>query len=191
LPFKTIHFIFFMATNIWHSIAPGEKAPEVVNAIIEITRGSKAKYELDKETGLILLDRVLSSPMSYPLNYGFIPQTFCDDGDPLDVLVFTQVDILPNVLVKVRVIGAMKMIDGGEGDDKILAVVEKDKSVEHIQKLEDVPQHTLNEIRVFFEDYKKLEKKTVEVAGFVNREEALKIVEESIELYKTTYGTKN
>ncbi len=191
MPFKTIHFIFFMATNIWHSIAPGEKAPEVVNAIIEITRGSKAKYELDKETGLILLDRVLSSPMSYPLNYGFIPQTFCDDGDPLDVLVFTQVDILPNVLVKVRVIGAMKMIDGGEGDDKILAVVEKDKSVEHIQKLEDVPQHTLNEIRVFFEDYKKLEKKTVEVAGFVNREEALKIVEESIELYKTTYGTKN
>ncbi len=173
--------------NAWHSVSIGEKSPEVVNAIIEISKGSKGKFELDKDSGLIKLDRVLFSAVHYPTNYGFIPQTYCDDGDPLDILVLTTVDLPSLCLVEARVVGVMGMIDGGEGDDKIIAVAKDDPNMKHINELEDLPQHTLDEIKQFFEEYKKLEKKTVEVKGFEGKKRALAVVEESIALYQKTF----
>jgi len=175
------------AYHPWHSVSFGEGAPDIVNAIIEIPKGSKAKYELDKESGLLKLDRVLFSSVHYPANYGFIPRTYCDDQDPLDVLIISQVDCVPLCLVSARVIGVMRMIDGGEADDKIIAVAENDISVNYIHDITELPPHTVKEVRRFFEDYKKLENKEVVVEDFLGREEALKIVEEAIELYKKTF----
>lgn len=171
----------------WHSVSYGSDSPEVVNAIIEIPKGSKAKYELDKESGLLILDRVLFSAVHYPANYGFIPQTYCDDHDPLDILVICSVDVQPMCLIEAKVIGVMKMIDGGEADDKIIAVAKNDQSVNYINDISELPPHTILEMRRFFEDYKKLEKKEVVVEDFFGREEAMKIVNESIELYNTTF----
>jgi len=173
--------------NPWHSISYGEDAPEVVRVIIEIPNESRAKYELDKETGMIKLDRVLFSSMRYPANYGFIPKTYCDDNDPLDALVLSSVDLYPNTLVDARVIGVMEMIDGGEQDDKIIAVANDDIEMVHINKLSDLPKHKLDYIRNFFEDYKKLEGKSVEVKGFHEKERAIEVVKESIELYNQTF----
>lgn len=173
--------------NPWHNISFGKDAPEVINCIIEIPNKSKGKYELDKETGLIKLDRVLFSAMHYPANYGFIPQTYCDDKDPLDALVLCQVDLPVNCLVEARVIGAMEMIDGGELDDKIIAVAEHDQEYKDVKDLSDLPKHKLAEIKDFFQRYKTLEKKEVEVKEFLNRENAIKLVEESIKLYKETF----
>lgn len=175
-----------MATdNILHTVPPGSGAPQVVNAIIEITRGSTGKYEIDKNTGLLKLDRVLYSAVHYPVNYGFIPQTHCDDGDPLDIFVFSSVDIPPLCLVNARVVGALRMIDGGEGDDKIIAVVEDDPTLAHVTELSHIPQHLLAQIKQFLEDYKKLEKKTVEVQNFEEKQVAFDIVNESIQAYRT------
>src|SRR6185369_13118754 len=130
-------------------------------AIIEIPRGSKAKYELDKATGMLRLDRVLYSSVYYPANYGFIPRTLGDDHDPLDILVISQIEIEPLCIVRAQVIGVMRMIDSGEGDDKIIAVAADDKSVSHIQDVAQVPEHFHSELRHFFEEYKRLENKTV------------------------------
>lgn len=174
--------------NPWHDLSFGEEAPQVVTAVIEIPNRSIAKYELHKDSGMLMLDRVLSGPNFYPANYGFIPQTYCDDKDPLDILVISQVDIQPLCIVEARVIGAMKMIDGGEMDDKIIAVAAGDKFYDHVTELEHLPKNQLEQIKHFFEDYKFLEKKTVEVKEFENRQTALKIVEESIELYKQEFG---
>lgn len=176
-----------MGFNAWHELSAGENAPEVVTGIIEIPNGSKAKYELDKETGLIMLDRVLRSPMRYPANYGFIPQTYCDDKDPLDVLVICSEDLLPMTKVDARVIGVIKMIDGGEGDDKIIAVANDDARYEGVNDISDLPEIVVGEMRVFFEDYKKLAKKSVEITDVLGREDALKVVEESIQLYKDNF----
>lgn len=173
--------------NAWHSVSIGEDSPQVVQAIIEISKGSKGKFELDKDSGLIKLDRVLFSAVHYPTNYGFIPQTYCDDKDPLDILVLSTVDLPPLCLVEARVVGVMGMIDGGEGDDKIIAVAKGDPNMKHINELEDLPQHTLDEIKQFFEEYKKLEKKTVEVTGFEGKKRALEVVEESVKLYQETF----
>lgn len=170
--------------NAWHSVPFGEDAPKVVNAIIEIPKDSKAKYELDKETGFIKLDRVLFSAVHYPANYGFIPQTYCDDKDPLDILVLSSVEAVPLCLIDAKVIGVMRMVDNNEQDDKIIAVAKNDKSVNHISELEDLPQHTMDQIKRFFEDYKKLENKVVKVEKFLGRLEAYKIIEEAIQLYK-------
>lgn len=170
----------------WHEIHYGEDAPEVVTVMIEVSNESNTKYELDKDTGLIKLDRVLFSPMFYPANYGFIPQTYCDDKDPLDCLVISDVDLMPGCLVDAKVIGVMRMVDQGEIDDKLIAVAAEDMNVNHINDLSDLPEHKLNQIRVFFEDYKKLEKKEVEVKEFEGRKTAIKIVEESIQMYKDT-----
>lgn len=176
--------------NPWHAVSCGEEAPEFVNAIIEIPKGSRAKYELDKDSGLIKLDRVLYSSMFYPSNYGFIPRTYCEDKDPLDILVLCSQDLQSLCLVRAKVIGAMRMLDGGEADDKIIAVAADDMSFNHIEDLSGIPPHLMNEIRNFFEDYKKLENKTVSVENFVNRYRAIKIVEEAMKLYDQTFDEK-
>lgn len=169
--------------NPWHAVQIGEDAPKIVTAIIEIPKGSKTKYELDKESGYLILDRVMYSSVHYPYNYGFIPQTYCDDKDPLDILVLTQVNVIPMCLMRAKVIGVMRMIDGGEADDKIIAVSPDDMSVSHIEDIEELPPHALRELKAFFEDYKKLENKTVEVEKFQNKEKAWRIINKSIEDY--------
>ncbi|TDS16196.1 inorganic diphosphatase [Sphingobacterium paludis] len=177
-------------THPWHQIAPGSDLPNSVNAIIEITNGSKGKYELDKDTGLLLLDRVLSSSVVYPANYGFIPQTYCDDKDPLDILVICSVDILPLTLVEAKVIGVMNMVDGGEQDDKIIAVAKNDPIYNYITDIEQLAPHVMKEIVQFFESYKALEKKSVQVEGLHGRARAQEILLESIELYNKEFGNK-
>jgi inorganic pyrophosphatase len=173
-----------MAMNPWHDVSYGPDVPEIVEAIIEIPKGSRSKYELDKETGMLRLDRVLYSSVYYPANYGFIPRTYCEDKDPLDILVLSQVKVLPMCIQRAKVIGVMKMIDGGEADDKIIAVSPDDRSVSHIEDISDLPDHFIRELRAFFEDYKKLENKTVEVEDFGNREVAKKVVMQAIKDYE-------
>ena len=142
--------------NPWHGVPPGSNAPKVVNAIIEIPKDSKVKYEIDKASGLLKLDRVLFSAVHYPANYGFIPQTYCDDHDPLDILVLCSHYVSPLTIVEARVVGVMNMTDQGEGDDKIIAVAHNDISLSKINSLEDLPPHLLQMVHRFFEDYKKL-----------------------------------
>lgn len=167
----------------WHDVDPGKDAPAFVRAIIEIPKGSKGKYELDKESGLLRLDRVLFSSVHYPANYGFIPQTYCDDHDPLDILVICSIDVIPMSIIEAKVIGAMEMIDGDERDDKIIAVARNDMSVNYINELSELPPHTLVELKRFFEDYKMLEHKNVIVDQFIERENAYKIITEGLNLY--------
>jgi len=174
--------------NPWHNVSPGDKLPEIVNGIIEIPKGTRAKYELDKESGLLRLDRVLFSSVYYPANYGFIPQTYCDDKDPLDILILTQIDVVPLCIVPAKVIGVMRMLDNGEADDKIIAVGAGDPSVNHINDISELPQHFISELRNFFEDYKKLENKTVVVEEFFGRETATNILRDSLKLYKDHYS---
>lgn len=155
-----------------------------LNCIIEIPAGSKIKYEIDKATGLLKVDRILHSSVHYPCNYGFFPQTFCDDGDPLDVLVLGQLPILPLSILRVRAIGVIRMIDQGKGDDKIISVHVHDPEYNHINSITQVPTHKLNEIRRFFESYKELEKKSVEITSIDYEGVALKVIQESIDLHK-------
>ncbi len=172
------------SSNPWHTVNIGKNSPDIINGIIEIPRGTRAKYELDKESGLLKLDRVLYTSMYYPANYGFIPKTYCDDNDPLDILVLSQITIVPMCIVSAKVIGAMRMLDGGEHDDKIIAVAENDMSVNHFNDISELPKHFINELRSFFEDYKKLENKEVKVKEFQNAEIAKQIVKQSILDYK-------
>jgi inorganic pyrophosphatase len=167
----------------WHDVDPGKDAPAFVRAIIEIPKGSKGKYELDKDSGLLRLDRVLFSSVHYPANYGFIPRTYCDDHDPLDILVICSIDVIPMSIIEAKVIGAMEMIDGDERDDKIIAVARHDMSVNYINDLSELPPHTLVELKRFFEDYKMLEHKNVIVDRFIERENAYDIIKEGLNLY--------
>lgn len=176
-----------MKFNPWHDAPIGENAPEVVEAIIEISRNSKAKYELDKTTGMLRLDRVLHSSVRYPENYGFIPQTLGDDNDPLDILVLSQIEIQPLCLLEAKVIGVMNMIDGGEGDEKIIAVANDDPSVNHINNVEELPEHYRAQLQNFFEDYKKLERKEVVVDGFEDRATAIEVIKKAIVSYDKKY----
>lgn len=176
--------------NPWHNVSPGDELPAIVNGIIEIPKGTRAKYELDKESGLLKLDRVLFSSMYYPANYGFIPQTYCDDQDPLDILIISQIDVVPMCIVPAKVIGVMRMLDNGEADDKIIAVSAGDPSVNHINDISELPQHFILELRNFFEDYKKLENKTVKVEDFLGKETAIEILNESFELYKKYFSDR-
>ncbi|MET3877452.1 inorganic diphosphatase [Chitinophaga sp. OAE865] len=176
-----------MMTNPWHSVSPGSEVPNVVNAIIEIPKGCRAKYELDKESGLLKLDRVLYSSVYYPANYGFIPQSYCDDHDPLDILVISQIECVPMCIIDAKIIGVMQMIDGGEADDKIIAVAANDMSVNHINDITELPPHFIDEMRHFFEEYKKLEKKTVVVEEFQNKEKAKQIILQSFEDYRKIF----
>ncbi|MFN8264499.1 MAG: inorganic diphosphatase [Chitinophagaceae bacterium] len=174
----------------WHGASFGEKAPEKINAIIEIPEGSRSKYEIDKDTGLLKLDRIIFSSFIYPVNYGFIPQTLGHDGDPLDILVICSQPIQPLCLVEANVIGNMQMIDQGEHDDKIIAVASNDPTVKHIKDIDELPEHFFNELKHFFEEYKVLENKVVEIDNFQSKQEAYLIINEAIELYKDKFREK-
>ena len=175
----------------WHDVSPGgADIPSIVNAIIEIPKGSKAKYEIEKESGLLKLDRILFSSVMYPANYGFIPQTYCDDKDPLDILVLCSADVYPLTIIEAKVVGVMHMVDNGEQDDKIIAVAKNDMSVNYIEDLEQLSPHTMKEVVRFFQDYKALEHKNVTIEALMGREEAYRIVREGLELYQTTFVNK-
>ena len=175
--------------NIWHDIAPEFVTPERFVAVIEITRGGKNKYELDKATGMLRLDRVLYTSTHYPANYGFIPRTYADDGDPLDVLVLCSEAIEPMTLVECRPIGMFSMNDGDSRDEKIIAVPMGDPNYNFMFDISQLPQHVLEEIQHFFTVYKALEGRTTVVGKAQNREVANKIIIECIENYKKKFCT--
>ena len=172
----------------WHGAHYGEKAPQTVNGLIEIPQGSRSKYEVDKATGLLRLDRVIYSSFQYPINYGFIPQTLGQDGDPLDILVLCSQPIQSLCLVESTVIGNMQMMDSGQVDDKIIAVASKDPSVNHYKSMEDLPQHFLLELRNFFEQYKVLENKKVAIDNFQDKDTACKIIQSAIDFYRENFS---
>lgn len=171
----------------WHGVPVGNLAPRIVNAIIEIPQGSRAKYEIDKESGLLRLDRIIYSSFYYPCNYGFIPQTYGGDKDPLDILVITTQPVQALCLLNAKVVGVMQMIDSGDADDKIISVAANDPGVNHYNNIEELPKHFFDELRHFFEEYKKLEKKTVKVEEFGDKATALKVVQDAIDFYKETF----
>lgn len=171
----------------WHQVSPGEDIPNTVNAVIEIPKGSKAKYEIDKDSGLLKLDRILFSSVMYPANYGFIPQTYCDDKDPLDILVLCSADVYPMSMIEAKVIGVMHMVDNGEQDDKIIAVAKNDMSVNYIDDLNELPPHAMKEIVRFFQDYKALEGKNVTIEHLLGKPYAYKVIKESLALYQETF----
>lgn len=171
--------------NLWHDIAPGTK--EEMNVIVEINRGSKNKYEIDKETGMIALDRAMHTAQDYPFDYGFVPQTLWDDDDALDVLILTTYPLHPGILVKVRPVAILTMIDGGESDDKVIAVPLDDPRWDEVQDLKDVNKHTLKEIEHFFGTYKKIQNKEVETKGFRGAKEAMEAFDRSRKLYEEKY----
>jgi inorganic pyrophosphatase len=179
-------------TNVlhpWHGASYGDQAPERVNALIEIPQGSRTKYEIDKETGLLKLDRVIYSSFHYPVNYGFIPQTLGDDGDPLDILVLCSQSIQALCLVDATIIGNMQMIDSGEKDDKIIAVATHDPSVNHFSSIDEMPKHFINELRNYFEQYKVLENKQVQIEEFQDKDIAYQIIQDAIALYRQKFNS--
>ena len=167
--------------NLLHDIKAGTK--EEMNVIVEINKGSKNKYEIDKETGIIALDRVMHSAQDYPFDYGFVPQTLWDDGDALDVVLLTTYPLFPGVLVRARPVGIMHMIDGGEADEKVIAVPTDDPRFAEVQDIKDVNPHTLKEIQHFFATYKQIQKKEVQVGDFEGKEAAQVAFERASKLY--------
>ncbi|MFC1802132.1 inorganic diphosphatase [Patescibacteria group bacterium] len=172
--------------NYWHDLKPGE--PEKMNVIIEINKGSKNKYEIDKETGLIALDRVMHSAQDYPFDYGFVPQTLWDDNDALDIILLTTYPLAPGMLVRVRPVAIMNMIDSGEADDKIIAVPTEDPRWDDVKDLGDINQHTIKEMEHFFSTYKKVQEKEVEITGFKGKDEAIEAFKRGISIYQEKYG---
>lgn len=176
--------------NIWHDISESRIQAEDFIATIEISKGSKKKYELDKETGLIILDRILHTSMHYPANYGFIPRTYGDDKDPLDVLVLCSEDIEPLSLVRCYPIGVMYMLDNGMGDEKIIAIPYNDPTYNCYKDVRQLPKHVFEEIQHFFSVYKDLEAKETAVKEFGGPDEAIQIIEQCIENYKKKFVLK-
>ncbi len=174
-----------MPINVWHDIDRGNE--ELFNVIIEIPSGSRVKYELDKKSGLIKFDRVLYSPMHYPGNYGFVPRTLWDDGDPIDVLVLGADPLVPGCVLEARPIGVLDMIDSGDGDAKILAVPSNDPRWNNTKSLNDIESHILEEIKHFFQVYKQLQKKEVNVGEWRDTEHAHADIKRSFELYDAEY----
>lgn len=174
--------------NLWHEIDPGTK--ERINVIVEINKGSKNKYEIDKKTGLIALDRAAHTAQDFPFDYGFVPQTLWYDNDPIDVILLTTYPLLPGVLVRARPVAMMNMTDGGDGDDKLIAVPVDDPRWDHVQDLDDINKHTLKEIEHFYSTYKKLQNKHVEVHGFKGKKEAEEAFELGRKIYSDKYGQK-
>jgi len=169
--------------NIWHDIDPSRIKPESFIAVIEITKGSKKKYELDKETGLIILDRVLHTATHYPANYGFVPRTYCDDGDPLDVLLICSEPIEPLTLVRCKPIGVLLMKDGGKTDEKIIAVCADDPNYNVYEDIDQLPRHTFEEMRHFFTVYKSLEAQQTDVDELHGAERARQVIQNSLDMY--------
>ena len=173
--------------NIWHDISESRISAEDFIAVIEISKGSKKKYELDKETGLIILDRILYTSTHYPANYGFIPRTYGDDGDPLDVLLLCSEPLEPMSLVRAYPIGVINMIDNGRGDEKIIAIPYNDPNYNNYKDISDLPMHIFEEMRHFFTVYKNLENKATAVDEVMAREDAVKVIQCAIESYKEKF----
>lgn len=172
--------------NLWHDIAPGTK--DSINTIIEIYKGSKNKYEIDKTTGIIALDRVAHTAQDFPYDYGFVPQTLWDDGDALDIVLLTTYPLFPGVLVRARPVAIMDMIDSGDSDAKVICVPVDDPRWDDVKDLKDINKHTLKEIEHFYSTYKKIQNKEVKVTGIKGRAEAEEAFERSIKLYQDKFG---
>lgn len=173
--------------NPWHDVELGSSVPNLFPVVIEVPKGSKNKYELDKETGMIKVDRVLFSSVHYPANYGFVPKTLCPDGDPLDILVYGQEPVYPLSILIARPIGLMKMFDENKEDDKVIAVHANDPEFADFRSIDELPKHRLTELKRFFEDYKTLENKIVTVEDFYGESEAKKSILKAIQYYKKAY----
>ncbi|MBO5526154.1 MAG: inorganic diphosphatase [Clostridia bacterium] len=176
--------------NIWHDIDPKRIGAKDFEALIEIPKGSKLKYELDKETGLLRLDRVLYTSTHYPANYGFIPRTLADDGDPLDVLVLCSEPVYPMTLIRCYPIGVITMVDDGALDEKIIAIPFKEPSYNNYYDIHELPKHTFDEMMHFFEVYKTLEHKQTAVKEICHRDEAIEVIQKCIQQYNKKYGGK-
>jgi inorganic pyrophosphatase len=172
--------------NYWHEIDPG--TADSINVIIEVPKGSKNKYEIDKETGIIALDRAMHTAQDFPCDYGFVPQTLWDDGDAVDVIVLSTFPLTPGILVRVRPVGIMNMIDSGDADDKIIGVPEADPRWADVKDIEDVNKHALREIEHFYSTYKKLQNKVVEVTGFKGAKDAQDAFERGRKLYNEKFS---
>jgi inorganic pyrophosphatase len=180
-----------LMTHPWHDLSPGDQAPRQFNAVIEIPLGSNIKYELDKGSGLIRMDRVLYSAVFYPANYGFIPRTLAEDHDPLDVLVLCQYPVVPLTVMHARAIGLMTMIDSGEQDHKVIAVATADPEYNSYQEASELPPHRLIMVRRFFQDYKQLERKAVEVDEILPAAAAYPIIENALAQYASKYRDRD
>lgn len=174
-------------SNIWHDISPKRISPEDFISVIEISKGSKKKYELDKETGMLILDRILYTSTHYPANYGFIPRTLGDDGDPLDILLLCSETVEPLTLVRCYPIGVIKMLNGGRNDEKIIAIPYNDPTYNQYNDISELPKHVFDEMRHFFSVYKALEGKETAVDEAGGREEALNVIRGAIDNYIENY----
>ena len=174
--------------NIWHDISADRISPEDFMAVIEIPRDCKNKYEMDKETGLLRLDRVLHTATHYPANYGFIPRTYADDHDPLDVLVLGSAAVYPMTLIRCYPIGAIKMVDDNEHDEKIIAIPFGDPNYKMYTRIEDLPQHIFDEMAHFFSVYKQLEHKQTTVQEIVGKNESVDIIKKAMANYNATFA---
>lgn len=174
-------------SNLWHDVSPKRITPEEFLCVVEISKGSKTKYELDKETGYIILDRVLYTSTHYPANYGFIPRTYGDDGDPLDVLLMCSESLAPLTLVRAYPIGVISMMDNGRNDEKIIAIPVSDPNYNMFKDISDLPAHRFNEMKHFFQVYKNLEGKDTAVNEVEGKEKAVQIISESIDNYKKEF----
>ncbi len=175
--------------NLWHEVEMNIDEMNQLDCIIEIPMGCKVKYELDKKSGLIKVDRILYSSVHYPYNYGFIPQTYCDDGDPLDILVVGQTAVVPLAIMRAKPIGVLKMLDQGKQDDKIISVHQNDPEFNHIQTFNELPEHRIREIYHFFEHYKELENKNVKISSIGHEEDAVQTIRDAIRFYQSKFKT--
>lgn len=177
-----------MSLNLLHDIPPGDNTPDEINVIVEINKGSKNKYELDKDIGLIKLDRVMHTSQDYPFDYGFIPQSHWHDGDPLDVALLTTYPLIPGILVKARPVAVFDMVDSGESDAKIIAVPVDDPRFKHVENLSDINPHTIREIEHFFLTYKSIQNKIVTIESIRDKSAAKSVINEGLALYRKKFG---